>query len=213
MGGKREKAGKGPPLLREPVTIITTCMGRLDFLKQALPTWGNHPKVVVDYSCPQNCGEWAKDQAEIVKVRGEEYFNLSRARNAGARGRTGVLAFLDADALLSPDFWSWVFINKKPGNLIVCENRSMGGLIIVDATAFHALGGFNESFEGWGYEDVDMRKRLEASGLRKINIPKHLFSTLPHSDETRVANYRIKDKLLSDQLNRSLAQNTPRGLP
>src|SRR3954471_12220533 len=84
--------------------IITTCMGRLDHLKQSLPKMvaqGCHQVIVVDYSCPQHSGEYVRNNfpsVRVVSVAGQEHFSNWRARNAGASVATAdVLVFVDAD--------------------------------------------------------------------------------------------------------------------
>src|SRR4051812_16837551 len=93
------------------ITLITTCMGRLEFLKQTLPAaiaQRDTTVVVVDYSCPQNCGLWVESsfpQARVIRIEGQDRFNLARARNSGVEAcQTPWLGFLDADILLAPTF-------------------------------------------------------------------------------------------------------------
>jgi hypothetical protein len=53
------------------VSYITTCMDRLEFLKQSLPMMLAQPAsecVVVDYSCPQRCGEWVEREYSAATV-------------------------------------------------------------------------------------------------------------------------------------------------
>ena len=59
-------------------SIVTTCMGRLDHLKESLPAMLAQPDsevIVVDYSCPQGTGDYVAKHfpaARVVRVEGRE---------------------------------------------------------------------------------------------------------------------------------------------
>ena len=73
------------------LSIVTSCKGRLKYLKQALPTFVAQTEsevVVVDYDCPEGTKEWVAanfSAVRLVNVTREPIFNASRARNLGAR--------------------------------------------------------------------------------------------------------------------------------
>jgi len=97
------------------ITLITTCKGRLSYLKDSLPTWVNLPYdnydiVVVDFDCPDGTAayidlhrtEWLRQgrarDIRCVRVTSRPYFNLDEARNLGIRATTSELIFMiDAD--------------------------------------------------------------------------------------------------------------------
>ena len=72
------------------LSYITTCKGRLSHLQQTLPRIADQPHVeciVVDYGCPERCGDWVEahhPNVMVVRTGPTEGFNASRARNAGA---------------------------------------------------------------------------------------------------------------------------------
>ena len=86
------------------ITFVTTCRGRLRHLRETLPTFVRQPDaavVVVDYSCPEACGDWVEanfPHVEVVRSPDSPRFELSRARNLGAaRVRSPWICFIDAD--------------------------------------------------------------------------------------------------------------------
>ena len=110
------------------VSYISTCMGRLEHLRRALPTWLAQPDsevVVVDWSCPDGSGDWVKAhhaQAGVVRVPGRAHFNLAAARNAGAARASGRwLCFVDADVLLDPGFSVLVHPLLDPAAYLLSE--------------------------------------------------------------------------------------------
>ncbi len=73
--------------------------------------------------------------------------------------------------------------------------RSGAGLMLVRRQHFFAVGGFNSTFQGWGYEDIDLHLRLQfVLGLKLRAIGKVLHLT--HGDDRRhIANpERNKDQ-------------------
>jgi glycosyltransferase involved in cell wall biosynthesis len=100
------------------ISLITTCKGRLEYLKRSIRTWldldyENYGIIVVDYDCPDGAGAYIERNRtallkhskattlSVVKVADRPYFNLNDARNRGIRTADGELIFLvDADTLI-----------------------------------------------------------------------------------------------------------------
>jgi predicted glycosyltransferase involved in capsule biosynthesis len=58
------------------------------------------------------------------------------------------------------------------GNVEIVSDKSPGGCNIISKEAFEKIGGYDDNFIGWGFEDTDFRER---SG--KINRVKYLNKT------------------------------------
>ena len=100
-------------------TVIVTCKGRLEHLKQAWfcllenrPPFG-HEVVIVDYGCPDDTFDWSMGACDprvgmtrCVRVQDDtSIFNKAHAQNIGVRFARGyLLAFVDADALVGQNF-------------------------------------------------------------------------------------------------------------
>ena len=194
------------------ISFITTCMGRLDHLKQSLPTWlpqSDSEVVVVDYSCPQRSGDWVEHThpgVKVVRVPGESYFNHSRARNAGAGVASGRwLCMVDADVLLASDFTATVIPLLDTGRFLRAEQGAridQAGTVLISRDAFNAVGGYDNVIEGWGAEDYDIYLRLHYKGQRQTFFPARLLSSIPHGDELRTQNAAIRNRNLGWNVNR-----------
>jgi len=180
-------------------SLITTSMGRLQHLQQSLPSLLTQPDsevIVVDYSCPEGTGDWLLAQrspARVVRVPGQARFNLSRARNAGAAAARGAwFCFIDADVVASPNFLPAVsrgldqacfYRNGSP-------NPELAGTFLCPATAFQAIGGYDDVIEGWGGEDRDLYWRLRTCvGLAESRYPDQLLQPIHHGDELRTKHH------------------------
>jgi glycosyltransferase involved in cell wall biosynthesis len=192
------------------ICCITTCMGRLEHLKQSLPRIANQPDVsvvVVDYSCPDGAGAWVEanfPQVRVVRVEGETVFSRSRARNIGAAAADAPwLAFVDADVLVDPGFSTTVRPLLKPGRFYRPHPTAPQtfGFVIVERSAFEAMGGYDETFVGWGSEDTDMLQMLEFERLQPTHFPGSLLDEIPHTNELRAKFQGGDDLWLRGQIN------------
>ena len=221
MSETSSKGDKVPPR----VCVVVPCMGRLAFLRQSAPRLVTNSLLrycLVDYSCPERCGEWLlrefaeeANQGRVVveNVPGRSLFNKCAAHNAGARRacREGAeyLCFLDADTLVSEGFAAWLVHNVEPDRfLITARNEdgsdkfSLTGLLVLHADAFTSSGGFDETFSGWGAEDIEFRIRLALlHGLGYGDVPGELVEALHHGDDLRTQFYRQKNAHLSNSCN------------
>ena len=161
-------------------SIVTTCKGRLDDLKQSLPRFAaqrDAEVIVVDYDCPQQCGDYVLREfpdTKVVHIPDRPLFNLPDARNHGAaiaRGR--VLVFLDADVIVKEDFLELIgfpldepTFGAFPGKSV----NSLRGSSMVRRADFEALGGFDELLSGYEGEDLDLYMRLRLLDLRSIAL-------------------------------------------
>lgn len=184
------------------VTAITTCKGRLEHLKASLPALMALPDcevVVVDYGCPEGAGGWVEENhpaARVVRAGEQPVFNLSKARNLGAAGAMGEwLLFLDADVMLGEAFAGTVWPMLAAGGYLRGANPDSGlnGSAIVPAAAFRAIGGYDEVFEGWGSEDVELYGRLALAGVKARAFPDGLAATIPHDNALRARFHADQD--------------------
>ncbi|QKQ25500.1 glycosyltransferase family 2 protein [Candidatus Reidiella endopervernicosa] len=197
--------------------IIITCMGRLEHLQQSLPlaiTQQNSHCIVVDYSCPENSGDWVENNhpdVTVVRVPGQNQFNLSAARNAAIDHATGEwLLFIDADALLAPKFISTIFSRITTESALrtdpVNADKEKMGTFLIKRKLFDKIGGYDDVMQGWGYEDIDLYLRMERAGHLLYIMSDELIDTITHSDKIRTDNYKWKDVNLSRGINRYYAR-------
>jgi hypothetical protein len=183
------------------ITAVTTCMGRRSFLEVTLPyMMSEFDEVrVVDWSCPDDAASYALSVgARVICKRGEQYFSGPKAKNYGARDAyPDYLAFIDADTLVLPGFGDKLRGLVSRDCMVVSERNSEGydvqdliGFIAVKADSFWNVGGFDESYIGWGQEDFNLRGKLFLEEGLKVKRIGGLGS-IPHSNAEREVNREL----------------------
>jgi len=192
---------------RPTISFIVPVKSRIAQLKRSLPTLVEQPNcevIIVDFDCPQGSGEWAAHafpNTHVIKVRNAPMLNLAQARNVGARHASAQwFCFLDVDAVLPHDF-SQSIVPRLISGTFSLFSTDTPGLVICDRDDFNLVGGYDETFEGWGCEDNDLVARLQFAGRQGRLLPETQYSLLEHDDSARTQHYSIDDKWLSLRIN------------
>jgi glycosyltransferase involved in cell wall biosynthesis len=191
-----------PRMSHPRLSIVVPCKARLHYLRRSLPTFIAQPDsevIVVDYDCPDNTRAWVTENfpaARVAAITDAPYFNLSRARNVGAReARASWILFCDADNLLAPSYSEELFNRVSPGTFLRMLRETRSGTrphnvpLACETQTFWSLGGFDDAFQGWGVEDREFVDRLTRSGIREVLCPAHLVDTLRHGNAERSGFY------------------------
>jgi glycosyltransferase involved in cell wall biosynthesis len=181
--------------MKPTTSIIVACKNRLQHLQQTLPTFvgQSHAEViVVDYGCTQHTTDWVHahyPSVIVVEVIDDPVFSLSRARNMGARSANGTfLLFTDADVLMAQDLGLWIFENVKPGAYYTVQQNGdspLSGTVICARHDFEKMGGYDEVFRGWGWEDLDLYARFVTRNVRAKKFDSTYLHAIEHGDEER----------------------------
>ncbi len=187
------------------ITIIITCKGRSEHLKQTLQysqnqiTQHNYQILVVDYGDPGNCYEWANKQHKTRSIRitdNVDYFNLSRARNCGAvAADSEILCFVDADSKISNNWLDYVINEISSGAGLVQLGKfkkQCNGICAVTKEIFFQARGYDEKICNWGKEEQDLYARCKE--LCKVTTyPSDLVDAITHDSSLRVEFYPNKE--------------------
>jgi hypothetical protein len=169
--------------------------------------------VVVDYDCPQGAGDWVQSTfpaAKVVRVRDRPHFKATEARNRGVAAATAPWLFMvDADVAVAPIFVATIAPLLRPGVFLRPTPllHELYGTLIVASGDLAGIGGYDEAFEGWDGEDVDLVRRLELAGRKADTFAAQLVATIPHGDELRGRYHFIgnpRDNLVVNSLYRKV---------
>jgi len=212
------------------ISLITTYRNRRHHLEKTMPTWiksippTEYEIILVDYQSDDDVSDFLLSLSSPVKIvhircEGLGDFVLSHARNVGSRFvRGGWIFYNDIDTGLFEDSLTNLHsltVNNRGCYFSAVDDRVLkdiinGGVMLVSKADNDAICGFNEKMRGWGFEDIDFRRRLTASGLKWVKIPSEWYYCIDHPDEERVQCYST-DKELSWQRNRQISLTTWHG--
>jgi glycosyltransferase involved in cell wall biosynthesis len=182
------------------ITAVVTCMGRLEHLESALAlTLAAFDRViVVDWSCPQKSGEFAAGEgASVIYKYGEKFFSGSRAKNYGAKlVTTEYIAFVDADTMCMPGLKEEIASLLSPSRMILSARSVDGsdvndtvGFLVCRTEAFWNVGGFDETWIGWGAEDIHLRGKLFLDErLEVVRLSGMVLGAIAHGNDIRSEN-------------------------
>lgn len=153
-------------------------------------------------------------KVKVKHITDQKFFSLSKSYNAGIKEtKNSKVLKIDIDYVLKGEAFLKYLETLDLTNQFYTTNSQIHkaqnwdypffGLCYFNKDHFLNCNGYDESFEGWGYEDTDLYFRLEKYAKRII-MPKgyeRLIHHIPHMDYLRTANYQIKNKKLSLGIN------------
>lgn len=196
------------------ISLCTVSMNRLFTLKETLPgniacskKYPNVEVILLDYNSSDGLETWVKENCLQYIEEGilsfysiiaplPRYFSHSHSRNIAFRLASGnIICNINADYHVGENILGYVSNEMSatdPLALIADLNESDRdniGRICLRKTDFHTIGGFDEGFKGYGYEDIDLSMRLKMSGVRLKYLPGTFFNVyVGHDDIPRFEN-------------------------
>lgn len=170
------------------ISLCTTCMDRLDDLSQTMPfniaheTYPNVEFLLLDYNSKKPLDEWAKqyvDKGILTYYRTNEpkYYTMAHSRNVAFTLATGdIVMNVDADNFIqqrndspvSPTFCEYLnmLANECEGKkgIFAKGKRLLHGRLGCFKSEFLEMRGYDEEMIGYGYDDIDLLRRLWALG-------------------------------------------------
>jgi glycosyltransferase involved in cell wall biosynthesis len=189
------------------ISFCTTCMNRTHHLKVTLPHnlhhvaafWPNCDITLLNYNSSDDLDPWILKtfKSEIkfgilryFRTTEPKFFRMSHAKNAAHLLSKGDILFnLDADNFIDSgliEHLSESFRKDKDILLRGHEFFGVGGRIALTRSNFFELNGYNESFVGWGEDDLELIDRARSLGL-KVRTMKQFDRCLDHCNKERLA--------------------------
>jgi hypothetical protein len=177
------------------LTIVTVCMNRRQHLRVTavrVAAWPWHQQhLILDWSSdrPLQRDELPADpRVRLERVEGEREWNLSRAYNAAIGLATDATWILKLDADCWPTAaWSNPLAGLCANSLLIGEGpEGRNGQFLVARSVFQGAGGFHELMRGWGFDDKDLRLRLERlHGCQLQRLSEAAIGVIHHDDGLR----------------------------
>lgn len=151
------------------------------------------------------------------------HFKMAHAKNLAHRLATGeILCNLDADNILPAGYGAWLRTRfTKRENIVISSRRvapygfaedrilrrllrlpipkvGTHGRIAIRREDFHRLGGYNESYSGWGGDDIDLLLRARQTGIKPVRTPSSVWGdVIEHGLDERIGNLSAEDRKVS----------------
>ena len=193
------------------VCICTIAMNRLHHVEKTLPVnLKENDKagvnfLLLDYNSTDGLGQYVKrnygsqiQKGKLVYYRyeGAEDFDRCHSRNMALKlAEADVLCNLDADNYAGPGFGEFVqdiFSEKESICLTGLENpwkHDASGKLCVRKEDFMEVTGYDETFDGYGFEDFDLVNRLGLNGCEPFTINRADFlKAIAHERNDRLSN-------------------------
>ena len=194
------------------LSVITVCMNRQQHLQVTAARVAESPyhqeHLVLDWSSsePLRRDQLPDDsRIRLERVEGEPRWNLCRAYNIAAKLARGDI-FLKLDADCWPEDIDQDLHLKTLSDVCWFGSGSDGrlGQFLMSRSAFEAVGGFNELLVGYGFDDKDLKARLQSLGFVIELLPEASLGVIPHSIHERVSRTDVEE-LSSSPLQESLS--------
>jgi hypothetical protein len=198
-----------PDDVTNKVSVVCACMNRNDILRVNIMSWLHFPEigeiVVVDWSSDQPLDYLTKldSRIKVIRVEGQKQFNISQAFNLAIDNASlEYVLKLDTDYFLNPYYnffkhhpmnsgvfyaGNWNINPELPAPIF----QHLAGLCYVQRDVLASINGYNEHFSGYGYDDADLRIRLQSVHVGKLLPIKYDYSIIhiPHASSLRIAHY------------------------
>jgi hypothetical protein len=203
------------------ISLCTTSRNRLHHVCETLPQniadnrdYPNLEFVLLDYNSGDGLGDWVRKELgdEIASGRLNYYlapqpthFHATHSRNMSIRLAGGdIVCVVDADNYTGRGFASYLADHVEPDNFLIGCRMEGDDFMVVDdegcvgryalyKTTFLDVGGMDEAHVGWGYDDVDLFRRLRAKGYRCQSMEPRYARCIPHDDAERLKELRHQD--------------------
>ena len=204
-------------------TYVRNILSNLDYdnVEFVLLNW-NSPDDLDDFVAAELKRYIDMGVVRYLKVTSHEYFHMARAKNISATAATGdIVCWVDADNYTGAGFAEYLnsVFQSSPNALVVPPRRAdwtqrayeqfvdlytdaaqvhmrqgAMGRIAVRREHFIGVGGYDESLEGWGYEDTDFSIRCERLfGLARMFPDPRYLECIPHDASVRLEHCRLPE--------------------
>lgn len=179
--------------------------------------YANARFVVLDYNSGDGLREHLLQQFKFEIESGRlvvysfpeaKSFKMAHAKNMAARCGmiefADILVTLDADNFTGPNFAQFIANHFREPGIFLAPNfqqihnlphgplrpqRGYAGRLAIRAQDFIKAGGYDEAFDTWQGEDIDLLARLRRMGYTERYIDNCYLGAIPHGSDVRFKEY------------------------
>lgn len=188
--------------MKDNLTVVTCSMNRDTYLPKQVKATKNlknlHKHLIINWSSDNKLNAELLNinpKVKIVNVMNENSWWLSRAYNFGFNlVDTSYIMKLDADTIIDAARFNSIEV-KDFDHIVFSKENSGYGNFYIKKSLVEEVNGFNEFIWGWGYDDIDLYKRLIALPVynhKKSFFDGSLINVLDHENLDRFKNSQKK---------------------
>ena len=190
------------------ISFCTSCTKRLHHIKETFISnlennidYGDIEFVLLNWNSQDGMNEWVQQNLKeyiddgVVKylhTKQAPHFEMARTKNVTAKNASGeIVCWVDGDNFISENYAE--YLNKKFNeneNIILNNIRRVNkanpaasnwGRIAIMKKYFLEVRGYDEIFQGWGWEERDFKQRIQLHlNLKDVKFEKHDSNFIEH---------------------------------
>jgi len=192
------------------ISICVPCKNRADDLRKVMPSWikaaNESPPVeiaVLNYNSNDDLDNLISKMRRLdfekgnfityVKDKTNDYYHNARACNLCIMISSGEYFLrIGCDAFIGKGFIKYIREKiSKNGYVWIGREKRFRGIIICQRKEFIEIGGYDERFEFYGSEDVDLYRRLVRRNKKNSSYPESFIRPIPTPKAKKFKNYRL----------------------
>ena len=190
------------------ISLCTSCTGRLHHIKETFLSnlnnnidYGNIEFVLLNWNSRDGMNDWVQQNLSeyindgVVKylhTKQAPHFEMARTKNVTAKNASGeIVCWVDGDNFISENYAEYLNEKFNENENIILNNirrvnkgnpaASNWGRIAILKKYFMEVRGYDETFQGWGWEERDFAKRIRNHlNLMDVKFEKHDANFIKH---------------------------------
>jgi hypothetical protein len=194
--------------------LICAAKNRTESLLVSINSWIQFKEIseflIIDWSSDRELSflSTLDPRIKIIRVDGQKYYSVSKALNLAIKNaKSDWIIKMDCDYILNPYYNFFENYNISNNDFLTGSWRDdnldgkkgflqyLNGFIFTFKENLSKIGGYNENFRGYGWEDCDLYLRLANIGVNRLYLNHNDMSIfhIPHQDFKRGENYECSD--------------------
>jgi predicted glycosyltransferase involved in capsule biosynthesis len=190
------------------ISFCTSCTKRLHHIKETFISnlennidYGDIEFVLLNWNSQDGMNEWVQQNLKgyiddgVVKylhTKQAPHFEMARTKNVTAKNASGeIVCWVDGDNFISENYAEYLNEKFNENENIILNNirrvnkgnpaSSNWGRIAIMKKYFLEVRGYDETFQGWGWEERDFKQRIQLHlNLKDVKFEKHDSNFIEH---------------------------------
>jgi predicted glycosyltransferase involved in capsule biosynthesis len=192
------------------ISFCTSCTGRLHHIKETFLSnlnnnidYGDVEFVLLNWNSQDGLNDWVQHNLSeyindgVVKylhTKQASHFQMARTKNVTAKNASGeIVCWVDGDNFIQKDYASYINTEFNKNEEIILNSikrkrprqieKLNWGRIAISKKNFMKVNGYDENFDGWGWEERDFKNRvIKFLGIRDVQFRRADLDFISHEN-------------------------------